>query len=88
MCRDRALKEGREGFIWTAGSEDKGITWSSLERTSLPNPDSAMDVADLGQRYLVMFYNHSATVRFPLSIANYSKFKIGEKNKYYYRDFI
>lgn len=69
VCRDRALRAGKAGFIWTAVSEDRGITWSTLERTALPNPDSATDVADLGQGFLMMFYNHSNTERFPLSLA-------------------
>jgi predicted neuraminidase len=68
VCRDRALRDGKEGFIWTAVSHDRGLTWSELERTSLPNPDSAMDVVDLGEGRLVMFYNHSFTERFPLSV--------------------
>ncbi len=69
VCRDRALRDGKEGFIWTAFSEDRGMTWSGLERTDLPNPDSALDVADLGQGRLVMFYNHCKKERFPLSVA-------------------
>lgn len=69
VCRDRALRAGGQGFIWTAMSCDRGHTWSALEKTSLPNPDSAMDVVDLGEGLLAMFYNHSFTDRFPLSIA-------------------
>lgn len=70
LCRDRQRRLGGvDGSIWTAISLDQGRTWSALEKTELPNPDSAFDVADLGKGNLVLFYNHSSTERFPLSIA-------------------
>lgn len=70
LCRDRARRLGAEnGVIWTATSCDDGMTWSALEKTDLPNPDSAFDVVDLGNGRLVLFYNHSHWERFPLSIA-------------------
>ncbi|MBS0604902.1 MAG: exo-alpha-sialidase [Verrucomicrobia bacterium] len=70
LCRDRACRiGGTEGMIWTAVSQDNGKTWSPLEKTDLPNPDSAFDVVDLGEGELVLIYNHSHTQRFPLSIA-------------------
>ncbi len=70
LCRDRARRiGGKSGMIWTAVSKDNGHTWSELEKTDLPNPDSGFDVVDLGSGQLVLFYNHSHTERFPLSIA-------------------
>jgi predicted neuraminidase len=70
LCRDRARKVGGvEGAIWTAVSKDGGMTWSALEKTSLPNPDCGFDAVDLGEGHIVLFYNHSSLERFPLSIA-------------------
>ncbi len=70
FCRDRALRDGKaNGCIWTAMSCDRGNTWSSLEKTILPNPDSAFDIVDMGEGKLVLFYNSSHTQRFPLTIA-------------------
>lgn len=70
FCRDRALRVGRtDGYIWSAVSHDQGNTWSPLEKTDLPNPDSAFDIVDMGKGNLVLIYNPSQTKRFPLTIA-------------------
>ncbi len=70
LCRDRAQRIGGvNGAIWTSVSSDMGMTWTELEKTTLPNPDSAIDVVDMGEGNLVLFYNHSSVERFPLSIA-------------------
>ena len=69
LCRDRAHKVGGVGFIWESISEDGGLHWSELRQTELSNPDSGLDVADLGEGKIVLFYNHSHTDRFPLHMA-------------------
>jgi predicted neuraminidase len=69
FCRDRANKIGEKGYIWTAISMDDGLTWSELEQTSLPNPDSAIDIVDLGKGKIILIYNHSHTCRYPLNLA-------------------
>lgn len=69
MCRDRANRIGGQGYIWMAISKDKGLHWSDLKQTTLPNPDSAFDIVDLGQGKLILVYNHSHTNRFPLNLA-------------------
>ena len=69
VCRDRSNKVQESGYIWTAVSEDDGKNWSSLERTDLPNPDSAVETVDLGAGAILLIYNHSFTDRFPLNIA-------------------
>ena len=69
ICRDRAHKIGLKGWLWTAKSLDGGQTWSPLEPTSLPSPDASIDIADLGNGKILLFYNHSHTSRFPLNIA-------------------
>lgn len=68
MSRDRANRIGNIGFIWMASSKDEGLTWSDLIPTNLPNPDSGIEVVDLGQGKLVLIYNHSHTDRFPLHL--------------------
>jgi predicted neuraminidase len=69
MCRDRANKIGEMGYIWMAVSEDQGMNWSEFKQTSLPNPDSGIDVVDLGGGKLILIYNHSHTNRSPLNLA-------------------
>lgn len=69
LCRDRANKVGDRGYIWTASSDDDGVHWSELKQTNLPNPDSGIEVVDLGEGKLVIIYNHSHTNRYPLNIA-------------------
>jgi predicted neuraminidase len=69
VCRDRAHRIGGTGYIWTALSEDWGIHWSPFQQTGLPNPDSAIDVVDLGEGKVILIYNHSHTDRSPLNLA-------------------
>jgi predicted neuraminidase len=69
FCRDRSYKMGEKGFICTATSIDNGYSWSQLEPTLLPNPDSAIDIVDLGKGKIVLLYNHSHTCRYPLHLA-------------------
>lgn len=68
MCRDRAHRIGKTGFIWQATSADNGKTWSSLSKTKLPNPDSGIDTLKLHNQVLLA-YNPSHINRFPLAIA-------------------
>lgn len=69
LCRDRALRIEEKGFIWSATSKDEGKTWSALEKTDLPNPDSAIDTLDLGKGKILLVYNPSHTNRYPLDLA-------------------
>ena len=69
LCRNRANRIGDKGWICQAVSPDGGLHWSELKPTSLPNPDSGIDVADLGNGRIVLAYNHSFTERFPLHLA-------------------
>jgi predicted neuraminidase len=68
-CRDRAHKMGEIGYIWEAVSLDEGLHWSAFTQTHFPNPDSALDVIDMGEGRLMLIYNHSHTDRFPLHFA-------------------
>lgn len=69
LCRDRSQRIKKEGWIWSAESSDQGKTWTTLEKTDLPNPDSGVEVLSLGKGQHLLFYNHSPTNRFPLTLA-------------------
>ena len=69
VCRDRAKSIGGTGYIWQAISRDGGVSWSPFVQTALPNPDSGIDVADLGEGRVMLFYNHSHVERRPLNFA-------------------
>lgn len=64
LCRDRS----EMGYIRHAVSSDDGKTWSTLESTGLPNPDSGLDTESVGNR-LLLVYNPSHEERFPLALA-------------------
>lgn len=70
LCRDMANKIGETGYIWSAVSLDcAGKSWSEFQKTSLPNPNAGIDVADLGEGKIVLVYNHSHLHRYPLNVA-------------------
>ena len=69
FCRDRANKIGEVGYIWETVSCDQGLHWSEFKQTPFPNPDSAFDIVELGDGKIVLIYNHSHTLRFPLHLA-------------------
>lgn len=52
LCR---TKQDR---IYSAWSEDQGISWSSLEPTLLPNNNSGLDAVTLNSGKHVLVYNH------------------------------
>lgn len=67
VCRDRSWKLGQKGWIWRAESIDGGKTWSELEATNLPNPDSGVAVVTVEKGHLI-FFNDSHENRFPLTV--------------------
>lgn len=60
---------GKGGVIWRSESLDGGETWSELTATSLPNPNSGIDVLKLQSGRLALAYNPSASLRTPLAVA-------------------
>jgi len=60
---------GKGGIIWRSESFDGGETWSELTATTLPNPNSGIDLLKLRDGRLALAYNPSATLRTPLSVA-------------------
>ncbi len=57
------------GRICTSDSFDNGLTWSAVQATDLPNPNSGIDAVRLGDGRLVMIYNNTTSGRTPLNLA-------------------
>ena len=51
-----------------AGEGNGGKTWSELQKTAIPNPDSGIVTLAFGEQVL-LFYNNSHTDRYPLTVA-------------------
>jgi len=67
--RLQALCRTRSGCIAQIWSEDNGRTWSSMEATSLPNPNSGIDGVTLADGCHLLVYNHTRKGRSPLNVA-------------------
>ncbi len=67
--RLQALCRTRLGRIAETWSENSGKTWSPVQRTVLPNPDSGLDAAKLGDRKFALVYQHSNRERGVLNLA-------------------
>lgn len=57
--RLQVLCRSREGNVVTSWSEDGGRTWSDVEATSLPNPNSGTDAVTLADGRHLLVYNHT-----------------------------
>jgi predicted neuraminidase len=57
------------GKILTSWSADNGHTWSKLEPTVLPNPNSGIDAVTLKDGRHLVIYNHLASGRYMLNAA-------------------
>ncbi|MFV0444798.1 MAG: exo-alpha-sialidase [Planctomycetaceae bacterium] len=65
----QALCRSREGSIVSTNSTDMGHTWSPLEKTMLPNPNSGIDAVTLQDGTHLLIYNHTPKGRSPLNVA-------------------
>lgn len=59
----------RIGQICTATSDNGGETWTSAERTELPNPNSGIDAVRLADGRIVLCHNPTHTGRTPLVLS-------------------
>ncbi len=67
--RLRALGRTRGGKVFETSSTDGGRTWSPVELTDVPNPNSGTDAVTLRDGRHVLVYNPVAKGRSPLSVA-------------------
>jgi predicted neuraminidase len=56
--RLQMLCRTKEGVIATSFSSDDGSTWSKLQATDLPNPNSGIDAVTLADQRHMLIYNH------------------------------
>ena len=75
--RLQALCRTRNGVLAVTWSVDAGRTWTPLEKSDLPNPNSGVDGITLADGRHLLVYNHTAppagqpsrAVRYPLNVA-------------------
>jgi predicted neuraminidase len=63
------LCRSEQGKITECWSKDNGLTWSPMEATTLPNPNSGIDAVTLKDGRFVVIYNHTTKGRTPLNLA-------------------
>lgn len=67
--RLQLLCRTRHGVIAEAWSGDRGHSWSAMQATDLPNPDSGIDGTALQDGRALLVYNASQRARTPLNLA-------------------
>lgn len=65
----QAVGRSQQGRIWESWTRDAGGTWSPMNLTGLPNPNSGLDAVTLADGRHVLVYNHTARGRSPLNVA-------------------
>ena len=55
------------GFICSSKSTDNGKTWSEVQKTNLPNPNSGIDAVNLKDGRILLIYNHTPKGRSPIN---------------------
>jgi predicted neuraminidase len=63
------LCRSKQGNILESWSVDKGLTWSRMRETQLPNPNSAIDAVMLRDNRALLIYNHTTEGRGTLNVA-------------------
>ena len=69
--RDQRLQllcRSKHHHIAESWSDDGGISWSELQLTDLPNPNSGTDAVTLADGRHILVYNHSSRARSPLNV--------------------
>lgn len=64
----QALVRTQSGKIYETWTANRGLDWSVLSPTSLPNPNSGIDAVTLFSRRQLVVYNHATTGRSSLSV--------------------
>lgn len=64
-----SLGRTRGGKVFRTVSNDQGSTWSKVELTDLPNPNSGTDAVTLKNGRHLLIYNHTVKGRSPLNLA-------------------
>jgi predicted neuraminidase len=67
--RLQAVGRTRSGRLFETWSADRGLTWSALTLTALPNPNAGTDAVTLRDGRQLLVYNPSTTARTPLVVA-------------------
>lgn len=67
--RLQAVGRTRAGYVFQTWSRDEGRTWTPLERTALPNPNSGTDAITLKDGRQIIVYNHTSQGRTPLNVS-------------------
>lgn len=63
------LCRSKEGVITESWSKDDGKTWSKMQSTGLPNPNSGIDAVMLKDGRALLVYNKTTSKRTPLNVA-------------------
>jgi predicted neuraminidase len=74
--RMQLLCRSKQGRVVEAWSSDEGQTWSTLDATALPNPNSGSDAVMLRDGRALLIYNHTKKGRGDLNVALSSDGKI------------
>lgn len=65
----QALCRTKQGVVFETWTTNNAVSWSPLTRTSLPNPNSALDGVRLQDGRLLLVYNHASEGRENLNVA-------------------
>lgn len=66
--RLQLLCRSRQGAITECWSSDGGESWTAMQPTELPNPDSGIDGVSLADGRALLVYNHAPASRSPLNV--------------------
>lgn len=66
--RLQLLCRSRQGAITECWSTDGGESWTAMQPTELPNPDSGIDGVSLTDGRALLVYNHAPASRSPLNV--------------------
>ena len=63
------LTRTNQGTIWKSISYNHGLSWTICKPTTLPNPDSAIDIGRLPDGEIILVFNNSSRNRHTLNVA-------------------